>query len=337
MLTLMLARATATVTIATLALAGCAAGTSTAGPSTAPGTQPSATSAPRPAHRRHPPHRKSRRHTTAPNRAAPRPRYPGSRRLPISTASNTVVQRQPAPGSCHQTGSGLYSRPDRACTPGALNPQVTPATIGATICSSGWTETVRPPVSITEQEKVASLAAYGDTGPLSAYEYDHFVPLELGGATNDPRNLWPEPGGSPNPKDSVENELRREVCDGQMTLAAAQHAIVTNWVALARRMPALVSAQSTHSRTAPPSTTTPPTSAHCAVTASYNPRYHDYDVYVHSSRPDQPVTVTDAAGRSRSWHTDGAGTADVYFDAPASAAGELITARVGAATCSGAL
>jgi hypothetical protein len=32
--------------------------------------------------------------------------------------------------------------------------------------------------------------------------------LELGGAVNDSRNLWPEPGGSPNPKDSVENALR---------------------------------------------------------------------------------------------------------------------------------
>ena len=52
------------------------------------------------------------------------------------------------------------------------------------------------------------MAAYGDTGSLGDYEYDHFVPLELGGATNDPRNLWPEPGASPNPKDTVENDLR---------------------------------------------------------------------------------------------------------------------------------
>jgi hypothetical protein len=78
------------------------------------------------------------------------------------------------------------------------------------------------------------MAAYGDRGPLSRYEYDHVVPLELGGATNDRRNLWPEPGGSPNRKDAVERELNRQV-EGRMTLAHAQRAIASNWVALARR------------------------------------------------------------------------------------------------------
>jgi len=153
--------------------------------------------------------------------------------LPYSTASNNVVQAQPAMAACHAIGSGLHSRPDPRCTPGALNPQVTQATIGRTICRRGWTSTVRPPESVTEPEKLASLRAYGARGPASDYEYDHFVPLELGGATNDPRNLWPEPGASPNPKDAVEDELNRAVCDERMTLAQAQHAIVTNWVLLA--------------------------------------------------------------------------------------------------------
>ena len=47
------------------------------------------------------------------------------------------------------------------------------------------------------------MAAYGDRRSASHDEYDHFVPLELGGATNDRRNLWPEPGATPNPKDAV--------------------------------------------------------------------------------------------------------------------------------------
>jgi hypothetical protein len=130
--------------------------------------------------------------------------------LVYSTASSDVVQSQPAPSSCHAIGSGLYERPDPSCTPGALNPAVTQATIYKTICVAGWTETVRPPESITEQEKAASIAAYGDTGSMGEYEYDHFVPLELGGATNDRRNLWPEPGASPNPKDAVEDIAARE-------------------------------------------------------------------------------------------------------------------------------
>ena len=75
------------------------------------------------------------------------------------------------------------------------------------------------------------MAAYGDGGSPSGFEYDHLVSLELGGASNDPRNLWPEPGNSPNPKDSVENALHRLVCSGQMPLAQAQKIIATGWIA----------------------------------------------------------------------------------------------------------
>jgi hypothetical protein len=113
---------------------------------------------------------------------------------------------------------------------------VTQANIHSTICSPGNTETVRPPESVTEPEKEASLAAYGDTGPLHDYEYDHLVPLELGGADNDPRDLWPEPGASPNPKDALEDRLRSMVCDGELTLAAARQEITGDWVAAYRRL-----------------------------------------------------------------------------------------------------
>ena len=144
------------------------------------------------------------------------------------------MQSQPAPGSCHATGSGLSSEPDARCTPGALNPDVTQHTIGQTICVSGWTDTVRPSTSITNQEKAASMAAYGDRGSIHDYEYDHLVSLELGGAVNDSRNLWPEPGRSPNPKDALENALHRMVCGGEMKLTQAQHIIATGWIAWAK-------------------------------------------------------------------------------------------------------
>jgi hypothetical protein len=113
---------------------------------------------------------------------------------------------------------------------------VTPANIQSTICRHGYTKRVRPSESITEAEKRASLAAYGDAGPLHAYEYDHLVPLELGGAPNDPRNLWPEPGGSPNRKDEVEGRLREMVCDGETPLATAQREIAANWVSAYHRL-----------------------------------------------------------------------------------------------------
>jgi hypothetical protein len=122
--------------------------------------------------------------------------------------------------------------PDPRCTPGAISPAVTQGDIQGTICSYGYTRTVRPPESITEREKEASLASYGHAGSLHDYEYDHLVPLELGGATNDPRNLWPEPGRAPNPKDELEGRLRELVCNGRVRLAAAQRAIARDWVAL---------------------------------------------------------------------------------------------------------
>lgn len=162
------------------------------------------------------------------------PRATGGR-LPVSSASNSSVQPQPSPGSCHARGSGLYVLPDPRCTPGAVSPAVTQANLGSTICRSGYTRGVRPPERITEAEKRKSLAAYGHHGSLSSYEYDHLVPLELGGATNDARNLWPEPGRIPNPKDALERRLNHLVCQRRLSLASAQQQIATNWVAANRR------------------------------------------------------------------------------------------------------
>jgi hypothetical protein len=155
--------------------------------------------------------------------------------LVFFAAARYHVEPQPKAGSCHARGHALYSLPDAHCTPGATDSRVTSATIKKTICVSGYTKRVRPSESVTEPEKLASMRAYGDHGAAHGYEYDHLISLELGGAPNDPRNLWPEPGNSPNPKDKVENLLHRQVCDGQIGLRTAQHEIATNWVAIYRR------------------------------------------------------------------------------------------------------
>lgn len=147
-----------------------------------------------------------------------------------SRASAHVIQPQPAAGSCHARGHGAFTLADPRCTPGAIDPAVTQADLSTTICRSGYSESVRPPESITEPERRASLRSYGDHGWLHAYEYDHLVSLELGGARNDARNLWPEPGRSPNVKDALENRLHARVCAGEMSLAAVQLAIARDWV-----------------------------------------------------------------------------------------------------------
>jgi hypothetical protein len=116
---------------------------------------------------------------------------------------------------------------DRSCTPGALNPAVTQATLSRTICRpGGYTDSVRPPESYTEPLKYRLMGAYGFGGRSAAnFELDHLIALELGGAPADPRNLWPEPHGSSRgayQKDTVENQLHDAVCAGRISLAKAQ-------------------------------------------------------------------------------------------------------------------
>jgi hypothetical protein len=148
-----------------------------------------------------------------------------------------TVQPFPARGTCHARTVAHGVLPDPACTPGATDPHVTQATLNTTICRpGGYTSTVRPPQSVTSAEKKTALAAYGDTAPTSSYELDHLVSLELGGSPNSPRNLWPQPSPSPNPKDTLESALHDLVCSNRMTLAAAQSGIATDWITTYRQV-----------------------------------------------------------------------------------------------------
>ena len=137
----------------------------------------------------------------------------------------SLPKARPA-GSCR----ALDGLPDPVCTPGAVDPSVTGENIRMTICARGYTRRVRPPASYTNPLKVQQIREYGfgDTR-VADYEEDHLIPLELGGHPTDPHNLWPEPGRSPNPKDSVEGQLRRLVCEGRMSLVEAQTRIRVNW------------------------------------------------------------------------------------------------------------
>ncbi|MFF3911035.1 hypothetical protein ACFYZJ_34955 [Streptomyces sp. NPDC001848] len=149
-----------------------------------------------------------------------------------------TVQQQPPAGSCHYRYQGGEPLPDPKCTPGAISPAVTQATLRSTICrKGGYTGGIRPPVSVTSREKKLNAASYGYTGRMGDAEYDHLISLQLGGDPNDERNLWVEPadpghksgGGINNKKDPVETKLHTAVCDGKVTLAAAQQAIASDW------------------------------------------------------------------------------------------------------------
>ncbi|MGI4944921.1 MAG: hypothetical protein ACRYHQ_30915 [Janthinobacterium lividum] len=139
------------------------------------------------------------------------------------------------------TSAWAQSTPDPVTTPGAINPAVTQANIGATICVRGWTATVRPDEEFTYYLKREQLTAYHYVDRRTRdYEEDHLIPLELGGSPDSRANLWPEPRESPDGwtaavKDRLENRLNQLVCQGQLPLAVAQQAIAVNWPAAFRR------------------------------------------------------------------------------------------------------
>ena len=127
---------------------------------------------------------------------------------------------------CHINGV----LPDPNCTPGEIDPGVNQDNIQQTICVSGYTKTVRPSVTYTNKLKVQQIIDYGYLDKnMKDYEEDHLISLELGGAASDPKNLWPEPGASPNPKDKIENLCHEKICSGQISLTNAQKEIATNW------------------------------------------------------------------------------------------------------------
>lgn len=151
---------------------------------------------------------------------------------PTGGTSSTATALPPTPGevpgtdACHHDGR-VYC---------VLNPDVTQASIGTTICKSGWTATVRPSSSYTTSLKKQQLAQYAYLHPgdpmwnVAGTEEDHRMPLELGGATSDPGNLSPEEHPRSGTKDAGENKARSDVCNGSMTLAGAQRAFVDTYL-----------------------------------------------------------------------------------------------------------
>ena len=123
-------------------------------------------------------------------------------------------------GCGRRSAPAVLASPTR--TPGVLNAEVTQATIGATICTHGWTATVRPPTSYTAVLKLRQMAEYNEAGSAAAYQEDHLISLELGGDPTDPRNLWPEPYPRASQVDRIENELNAQVCAGSLSLTEAQ-------------------------------------------------------------------------------------------------------------------
>lgn len=115
----------------------------------------------------------------------------------------------------------------------AVNPSVTQANIGQTICVSGWTKTIRPPVSYTNRIKYGLMDKAGiPRSRAHELELDHLVALAIGGHPRDPANLVLQPWNGPDgahAKDAVEVAMQHAVCRHKVTLAAAQACMAHDW------------------------------------------------------------------------------------------------------------
>ena len=122
----------------------------------------------------------------------------------------------------------------QAVPSGLLNPDVIPATVSQTICTSGYTKSVRPSTSFTNGIKKRFFRDQGMDfeAEKGGYELDHIIPLALGGHPRNIHNLmlqaWEGPDGAKR-KDRLEVKLQCLVCSGDVALKEAQDAIWTNW------------------------------------------------------------------------------------------------------------
>ncbi|KQN90771.1 hypothetical protein ASE90_16910 [Sphingomonas sp. Leaf67] len=116
---------------------------------------------------------------------------------------------------------------------GASDPSVHQDNIGTTICRPGYSRSVRPAYSITGPLKRRMMNAQHPGEPMANYELDHLIPISLGGAPLDPRDLWLQPRlgqANADDKNALAFVLWRLVCEHEMPLAAAQQAISRNWI-----------------------------------------------------------------------------------------------------------
>ena len=134
-----------------------------------------------------------------------------------------------------RVGNNLAIYPD---VPGAINPDVTQDNIKDTICKKGWTDTIRPPTIYTNKLKLEQLSDEDDKH-MGTFEEDHEISLQLGGHATSTKNLWPQPyiiysngiRAGAREKDVAETALKREVCNGTITLQRAQEIITQDWFA----------------------------------------------------------------------------------------------------------
>ena len=114
--------------------------------------------------------------------------------------------------------------PNGTLTPGAAIRGVS----AAQVCSRGYARRARHRYDREWRRLAAAVRCeYNVRGP--GYRIDHLVPIEVGGAPFDIRNLWPQPVAESRIKDEIENSAHERICAGTVRIEDAQRAFERNW------------------------------------------------------------------------------------------------------------
>lgn len=117
-------------------------------------------------------------------------------------------------------------------TPGAIDPAITQAMIDTTVCRPGYAGRARPALGISAPFKRRLMNLQYPGQRMADYELDHLIPISIGGAPFDRRNLWLQPRrGRANAadKNKLAYVLWRLVCEHRLPLRTAQQAISRDW------------------------------------------------------------------------------------------------------------
>lgn len=121
----------------------------------------------------------------------------------------------------------ILASPDHSLTPGDAKPvsysDICPAKDGDK----------DPPVPASIAQSVFKEYGLSSRAHQKNFQVDYLISPQLGG-TSHIRNLWPEPYETTiwnaRVKDALEDRLHLMVCNGEIELSEAQHAIATDWI-----------------------------------------------------------------------------------------------------------
>ncbi len=137
---------------------------------------------------------------------------------------------------------GGMALPDRAVTPGAVDPAAVADLSGAphlvdgverNVCAKDFrTAPIRKQIKNFAKLKRQACQEYSVAKCDSSVEGDHLISLEIGGCADCVANIWPQPMDEARIKDHrVEDVLPGLVCQGKIKLADAQQCIAADWIA----------------------------------------------------------------------------------------------------------